>query len=104
MKLSLLTATVLFSAGLAGLAEAGTGPAPCEFAGGKGPAMLAECFGAPTSEDRRGRGRGKDDGPGHTGLTLPSDPVKMARRGRGKDDPAGHDRRGRGKDDPIGHG
>ena len=58
--------------------------------------------------DRRGRGRGKDDGPDHADAdTAPlSAPVQIARNGA--DDPAGHDRgdrrgRGRGKDDGPNH-
>jgi hypothetical protein len=53
-----------------------------------------------------GRGRGKDDGPNHT-MQDNDQNDQLARRGRGADDGAGHTRgggRGRGKDDAPNHG
>lgn len=99
-----LTLAALFTAGFATLASASTGPAVCSQAlDTKGSVMLSECFGTHSTEDRRGRGRGKDDGVGHTSMPAPVSPVEEARRGRGKDDAPGHVRRGRGKDDGVGH-
>ena len=54
---------------------------------------------------RRGRGRGADDGVGHTEM-MTVEPIILARRGA--DDAAGDDRRGRrgrgrGADDGVGH-
>jgi hypothetical protein len=55
------------------------------------------------------RGRGKDDGPNHTWMEQGPDTLIFARRGRGADDGAGHTRgggktRGRGADDAPNHG
>jgi len=36
------------------------------------------------------RGRGKDDGAGHTFLSVPASDEEFARRGRGKDDAVNH--------------
>lgn len=57
----------------------------------------------PAGDDRGGRGRGRDDGPGHTRLEQTDDTLQLARRGRGADDGAGHTRRCRGCDDGPGH-
>ncbi len=56
----------------------------------------------PAGDDRRGRGRGTDDGPNHATIDLLKG-FETARRGA--DDPAGDDRggRGRGKDDGANH-
>ena len=55
------------------------------------------------------RGRGKDDGPNHTSIEQGTDDLIFARQGRGADDGAGHTRgggkkRGRGADDAPNHG
>ncbi|KQS76644.1 hypothetical protein ASG25_15285 [Rhizobium sp. Leaf384] len=50
-------------------------------------------------DDRRGKGRGRDDGRNHAGI-VKLDDIQMARRGA--DDAPGHIRKGRGRDDVPG--
>lgn len=53
----------------------------------------------PKGDDRKGRGRGRDDGPNHT-LIQTNETFQVARKGA--DDAPGHVRRGRGADDAPG--
>lgn len=68
---------------------------------GVAPAFAKHGADDPAGDDRGGKGRGNDDGPGHTSLSVPST-LMLAKHGA--DDPAGDDRggKGRGGDDPAG--
>lgn len=91
----------------AGIAQASYGPTAAD-------AVLVNGQATQDNQVAR-RGRGQDDGPGHTRRCRGCDDGpnhtmqdndqydQMARRGRGADDAAGHMRRGRGADDGPNH-